>query len=144
MRTKRLRVRCMSNEDNQSRRGAAVVELAVCIPVLFVVLFASIEACNITFLKQQLVEAAYEGALIGSQDRTTESELKQRVETVLAARNIAGATVTVTGNGSAFDLLAPGERFAVEVDASIPDNVIGPVVFATHPSVVAEVVGHKQ
>ena len=128
---------------SRSRHGAAVVELAVCMPVMFIVIFGSIEACNMTFLKQRLTESAYEGALLGSRDRTTETELEQRVETVLTAWTITGASVTVDGHGTAFDLLEPGERFTVRVTAGVSPNTVGPRLFA--PSTLqAEVVGHKQ
>ncbi len=126
-----------------SRRGAAVVELAVSMPVLFIVIFASIEACNMTFLKQRLTESAYEGALLGTRDRTTETELVQRVETVLTAWKVNGASVSIDGNGTAFDVLEPGEQFTVQVTADIPGNTIGPALFAP-PTMQVEIVGHKQ
>ena len=45
----------------------AVVELAVCLPVLVLIIMGSIEACNLTFLKQKLTEAAYQGAMVATQ-----------------------------------------------------------------------------
>ena len=80
------------------RRGTAAVELAICLPVLSLVIFGSIEMCNVIHLKQTLTEVGYVGALVGSQPRATEVEIVQRVQTVLAARNIAGASVSVDGN----------------------------------------------
>lgn len=126
------------------RRGTAVTELAICLPVLALVIFGSIEACNVIFLKQTLVEAAYEGALIGSQPRATEAKIEDRVQAVLSARKIAGANVSVQGNGASFDALRAGELFTIHVDATVAGNVHVPIRFATFDTVESEVVGQKQ
>ena len=129
------------------RRGTAVTELAICLPVLTMVIFGSIEMCNAIFLTQTLIEAGYEGALVGSQTGATESEIVQRVQNVLTARNIVGANVSVLGaidGQTDFDLLDPGELFTVHVDATIAGNIFAPIRFATFNSVEADVVGHKQ
>ena len=51
----------------QRCRGAAVVELAIFPPLLFVLLFGSIEVNNRIFLRQTLLEGTYESALLGPQ-----------------------------------------------------------------------------
>ena len=127
-----------------SRRGTAVTELAICLPILSLVVFGSIEMCNVIHLKQTLTEAGYEGALIGSQPRATEAEIIQRVQTVLAARNIVGSNVFVDAGATNFDALQAGELFTVHVDATVVGNVFGPIRFATFNSVDSDVVGHKQ
>ena len=126
------------------RRGTAVTELAICLPVLTLVIFGSIEMCNVMHLKQTLIEASYEGALVGSQPRATEAEILQRVQTVLTARNIAGANVSIDANGPSFDSLSAGELFTVHVDATVAGNIHVPIRFATFNTVDADVVGHKQ
>ena len=120
------------------------MEVAICLPVLTLVIFGSIEMCNVIHLKQTLIEAGYEGALVGSQTRATEAEIIARVQTVLAARNIAGASVSVDGNGSSFDAIGAGELFTVHVEATVAGNVFVPIRFATFNSVESDVVGHKQ
>ncbi len=126
------------------RRGTAVTELAICLPILTLVIFGSIEMCNLSHLKQTLVEVGYVGALIGSQPRATEAEIIQRVQSVLSARNIGGASVTVDGNGASFDALPAGELFTVHVDATVAGNIVGPIQFVTFNSVESDVVAHKQ
>ena len=46
---------------NVRRRGVAASELAVCLPVIVLLVLAMIEACTMIFLKQSLTVAAYEG-----------------------------------------------------------------------------------
>lgn len=126
------------------RRGAAVAELALCIPIIFAVIFGSIEACNLFFLHQALAASAYDGALLGSQQGTTEAEILQRVQATLAARNITVSTVSVEVNGPNYDALRAGKRFAVHLEAPMVDNMVGPTLFATFASLEVDVVGHKQ
>ncbi len=40
------------------RRGAAIVELAVCLPVIALIVFASLEGANMLFVRQATVQAA--------------------------------------------------------------------------------------
>lgn len=47
------------------RSGAAIIELAVCLPLLVLITLATIKACSMIFLKQTLIIAAFEGARIG-------------------------------------------------------------------------------
>ena len=46
------------------REGAAVVEFAVCLPLVILIVLGTIEAGSLLFLKQTLVQAAYEGAKV--------------------------------------------------------------------------------
>ncbi len=46
------------------RDGVAATELAVCMPVIVLVVLATIESCAMIFLQQSLSIAAYEGARV--------------------------------------------------------------------------------
>lgn len=48
------------------RRGAASVELAVCLPVILLIVFGAIETCSIVFLQQNLQLIAYEAARVAA------------------------------------------------------------------------------
>ena len=126
------------------QRGAAVAELAVCIPIVFVVVFGAIEACDLHFLRQALVAAAYEGALLGSQQDKTEAEIIQRVQTTLSARNITVSDVSVNVQGSNYDSMKAGRPFTVHIEAPLGPNAAGPTIFATSSMINVDVVGHKQ
>ena len=127
------------------RRGTAVPELAICLPVLFVIIFGSIEITNLIFLRQTLVEASYEGALLGSQKNTTEAEILQRVQATLAARDIEGGSVWVDVTSAAnYDALAVGESFSVHVEAPSGLNIPGPTLLTQSILVEVDLVGHKQ
>ena len=42
------------------RRGAATVELAVCLPVIFLLSMGAMEGASLIFLRQAMVQSAYE------------------------------------------------------------------------------------
>jgi Flp pilus assembly protein TadG len=84
-----------------SRRGAAITEFALVLPLLVLIVFATIETCSMMYLQQSLKIAAYEGARIALVPGTTSGNVQAAVNQVLDDRHIGSATVTITpGNYS--------------------------------------------
>ena len=136
--------RCKAS-SSPKRRAVAVTEMAICLPLIALVIFGSIESCNVIFLKQTLVEAAYQGALAGSRPEATEADILQEVNSVLTAREIAGtSSQVIVAAGCCYDDLSPGENFTVRVQADVLGNIVGPINFNLYPTVDADVLGHKQ
>ena len=77
-------------KKKKNNRGTATTELAVCMPVLTLIIFSSIEACNLIHIKQVVAAAAYEGALVASKRGAEETAVQNRVEDLLDARDIKG------------------------------------------------------
>lgn len=75
------------------RRGVAAVEFAVCLPMLVLLVFGSIEASSIIFLKQTLNVSAYEATREAIRDGRSNSDARQRAENILDARNINDFTI---------------------------------------------------
>ena len=73
---------------SSERRAAAATELAVCLPVLTLVVFGSIQACNLIYLKHGAVTAAYEGTLELAKRNATNASMTARAQQVLDARGI--------------------------------------------------------
>lgn len=48
-----------------ARSGAAMIELALFLPVFFMITMATVETCRVLYLRQSLTIAAYECARIG-------------------------------------------------------------------------------
>ena len=127
----------------KERRGIAVTELAVCLPLLFLIIFGSIEACNAIFLRQALTEAAYEGALVGMKPSATTTQVEQRVQSILDARSITGSTIFAGEGVQPIEQLATGARFRVRVSASVTGNVVGPRLFFGASTLEAELVSRR-
>jgi Flp pilus assembly protein TadG len=77
------------------RRGIAATELAVCMPVIVLVVLATMETCAMMFLQQSLSVAAYEGARVALAGAPS-SEVTAQCQRILDDREIRGANVTLT------------------------------------------------
>lgn len=104
--------------SRRRRRGVAATELAVCLPIIVLLVLGTIEACSMIFLKQSLSVAAYEGARTAIIPGMKEADVKAACNQILVDRNVSGATVTVTPTN--IDALNPGDF--VDVTVSAPCN----------------------
>lgn len=106
------------------RRGTATVELAVCLPLLFVLSMGAMEGASLIFLRQALVQSAYE--TVKESVRTTGSQADglQRGEQVLSFRNIDGQSITFSPSN--VDDLPPGTPVTVTVSAPGDSNSVFP------------------
>ncbi|MCC7419887.1 MAG: pilus assembly protein [Planctomycetaceae bacterium] len=105
------------------RRGAALVEMAICVPLIVVIAFGAIEATNAIFLQQALTEAAHEGARTATSIGKTEEDARTRIEQILTAQAIHGAEVSIEPPIS-FDTPV-GQIVTVTVSAPANNNSVG-------------------
>jgi Flp pilus assembly protein TadG len=108
-------------------RGVAAAELAVCLPIVVLMVIASIEACSALFLKQSLTAAAYEGVRTAITPAATTSNVQASCNQILADRKIKNAVVTI--KPTAFANLKPGDYVAITVSAPCASNSLVPVTF---------------
>ncbi len=80
----------------QRRAGVAATELAVCMPVIVLIVLATIEACAMIFLQQSLSIAAYEGARVALAPGAQTSNVTYQCQQILEDRDVAAATINVT------------------------------------------------
>jgi Flp pilus assembly protein TadG len=108
-------------------RGVAAAELAVCLPVVVLIVIATIEACSALFLKQSLTSAAYEGVRTALADRETPGSVQAACNQVLKDRSIKGAKITIKPTNIAS--LKPGDFIDVTVSAPCSSNSVVPATF---------------
>ncbi len=120
-------IRRVSNRDVSTRRGIAAVEFAVCLPVLVLVVFASIEACTMVFLKEALTMTAYEGSRVALTPGMTSADVTNACQQILTARNISSATISVVPNN--LSTIPAGDPIAITVTAPCSANAVMPVWF---------------
>lgn len=117
------------------RRGAAVVEFAVCLPVIVTLVFASIEACSMIHLKQALQTSACEAARVAIAIQGNAAAAVARGQQILDQQHVFDGTVTVAPAEPQH--LAPGEPVTVTVTAPIDANrVMPPWFFQSGPVTV--------
>jgi Flp pilus assembly protein TadG len=105
----------------------AATELAVCLPIIVLMVIATIEACGAMFLKQSLTVAAYEGVRTALEEGATTATVQAACNQVLADRRITGAKVTITPANIA--ALNPGDFIDVSVSAPCASNSTVPTTF---------------
>lgn len=101
------------------RKGAAVVEFAVCLPVIVLIVLGSIEAASLLFLKQTLVQASYEGAKLAIIDGT-QAEVEDVIRAVGIGRNVQDLDIEFSP--SVIADAVPGEVITVSVSAPGDSN----------------------
>lgn len=79
-----------------ARDGAAVVELAITLPIIFFIVLATVEICNSIFLRQSLSVMAYEGARVAVTPDADQSDIRDQVTAFGQARNLTINNVTIT------------------------------------------------
>ena len=75
------------------RRGAAVVEFAVCLPVMLLIVLGSIEAASMLFLRQALIQSAYEGAKVAIRDNGNNADATTAIANVADGRRLNDVAV---------------------------------------------------
>ena len=136
--------RPFGQRNSDDRHGSAVVELAVCLPVIFTIVFGSIQASNLLHLQNALESGAHQGALAAITHAAQESDVKSGVQAMLDARGIQGAVITLSGIGKPFQDVVRGEQFEISVSAPASPNVTGPVVLAMSSTLEAKINAIKQ
>lgn len=125
----------LRTKRKRSRLGVAATELAVCLPIIVLLVIATVEACSMVFLKQSLAIAAYEGARTAIVPNATEAMVRTAAMQILTDRRIKGGTVTVKPTNVA--ALVPGDYVDVTVTAPCGSNTIVPNTFYRGRSISA-------
>lgn len=132
----------MLNQKRHSRSGTAVVELAVCLPLVLLLVFATNEVADMLFLKQSLYTSAYEGARVAIHPGMTTADVSKRCNEILAVRGVQGAKVAI--EPANFESQSRGTAIAVTVTAPSGSNSKLPVWFFAGKTLTARPVMMKE
>ncbi len=105
---------------NRKRRGAATIEFAVCLPVIFLVVMGSIESASMLFLRQAMVQSAYESAKVAVKTDSDNQAAIEAAEAVGRGRKIDNLTVEF--NPADVRNVPAGEKITVTVSAPGDSN----------------------
>lgn len=112
-----------------NRRGVASIEAAFILPLMVLIISATVEISTAIYLKESLKVAAYEGARNAINRDADNESVRNRVENALESRNIdlGGMTITqactISPDASTADRLQP---ITVTVTAPTANNLIVP------------------
>lgn len=107
---------------NRRRKGAALIEFAIFLPVLFLITMATLETCRMIYLRQSLKIAAYECARLAIIPGATSSDIQAQCDAILQGRKIE--TYKLTCTPASPDALKLGDHFTAEVEAPASEAAI--------------------
>ncbi len=112
------------NRSNKStnRQGAALIELAICLPVFFLITMATIETCRMIYLRQSLKIAAYECARLAIVPGSTKQNVIDQCDLILLGRNISGYQFSCTPSDPS--TLTYGDLFKVTLTIAAKNSSI--------------------
>jgi Flp pilus assembly protein TadG len=99
----------------QQRRGAATVELAICLPLFVIVVMGTVQSCELIHLSESLCVAAYEAARLAAKGETNRQQAIDQAEAILSSRGILNSTVQIEPD----DLTSIGLGEPVTVTTSV-------------------------
>lgn len=108
------------NRFRRNRQGAAVVEFAVCLPLIVMIVLGTLEASSLLFAKQAIVQSAYEAAIVASKHDGTPTKAIDAASRVALGRKIN--QVQVNFDPSNFAALPSGTILTVTVSAPAASN----------------------
>jgi Flp pilus assembly protein TadG len=85
-----------SRRMGRQRRGATLVEFAICLPVLLVMVLGSVELCRLNMLRHGATQAAYEAARRGMVPGATAAQVRTTASDLLNALMVSGYTVDIS------------------------------------------------
>lgn len=103
---------------HRNRRGAVLVEFALCAPILFFFFFTAFEFSRVNMIRQSIENAAYEGSRRGIVPGATAADCKNAARVVLNSISARAATVTVSP-----PVIGPNtDQVTVRIDVPINEN----------------------
>ena len=127
---------------NHGRRGAALVEMALVLPILLLLTFAVIEYGWLTFRASQVNQAARHGARIAVRPAATAEEVEDAVATIMDGAGLTDYTLTITPNDTATEVGDP-VTVVVSVDYG-PISLTGAAFVPTPETIVGNVTMAKE
>lgn len=115
------------SRGRQSRRGTATVELAVCLPVLVLLVLAMAEAANMIYLKQALTSAAHISVRAIVEKDAVAADAEQACRQFLDMRGVQGYTLSIAPED--FDQQNRGSAIVGTVTAPCGANSYSPSWF---------------
>jgi Flp pilus assembly protein TadG len=118
----------LSRRRKSDRKGAAVVEAALCIPIVIVLMMGTLEVCAGIYLSESLTVCAYEAARAGVRRRADYDDVYDRAVEALADRLVtlptdsAGTVTGIVINPTDFSTLSELDPITVTITAPTAGN----------------------
>jgi Flp pilus assembly protein TadG len=109
------------------RKAAAAAEMAICLPLIVMLVLGSIETCSMIYLRHSLTIASYEAARVAIDFDGTSTAAEARCQEILDAREVEDADIDIEPDEVA--TVDRGQQISVTVSAPCDSNAIIPAWF---------------
>ena len=123
------------------RRAAVLTELAICLPVLTLLVLGSIDIADAIHLKHTVTLAAYEAGQVSTNQGGTEIEGRTKGLAILTDRGLSSGTITFTP--AITTLTLPGTYITVTATAPTNNNTLGLTNYFRNGTISVSVVMRK-
>ncbi|MEO1498254.1 MAG: TadE family protein [Planctomycetota bacterium] len=120
------------------RLGAEIVELAFALPVMSIIIFGTLELCEVIFVKQSLAVATYEAGRVAGRPGTNSTMVRARFDDILNSRRVNSFTLTITPPEVAS--AGVGDQIRLVATAPVTGNASTNMVLTGIPDIRDEVV----
>lgn len=117
-------------KKSPGRKGLATTEIAICLPIIIVLMLAIVETCTVIFLKEAITISAYEGARVGIRKQGTNSDCTSKVTEFLDARGIQYESDFLTISSPSFNTATEMEHVTVTVRVPCEGNTYTGWIFS--------------
>ncbi len=114
-------------KSRRKRRAVAATEMALCLPLVAMLILASIEACGMIFLSHSLSIASYEGVRVAINFDSTNTKVMDKCSEMINARNLNGGQIDLDPDN--ISAVARGTPITVTVSAPCDANALIPPWF---------------
>jgi Flp pilus assembly protein TadG len=128
----------VSARSGRRRSGAAVLEMAISLPLLITLVFGAMEMANAVFLRQCMNMAAYEAAKVITRPGTNEALARTRCQEIMTIRKVS--TYTLTFSPTVTTATPRGTQVTVTLSAPASNLSYGPMQFMTGTTLTTTVV----
>lgn len=82
-------------DNSERRKGAAIVEFAICLPVLVAVTLAFIDLTNLIYFRQTIKVASYDAARAAAEPTATSASVESAAQRLLEIRGIENYSISI-------------------------------------------------
>ncbi|MEM7312245.1 MAG: TadE family protein [Planctomycetota bacterium] len=112
----------VSKRRRNQRKGLATVECVMCLPLIILITFGTIDVCSAMFLKESITLAAYEASRVGIPRGGTDALATTRAQQVMDERGIIYESGAVSISPS-FETAGTLEHVTVTVTVPCAGNM---------------------
>lgn len=112
------------------RQGLATTEIAICLPIIIILMLAVVETCTVIFLKESVTLSAYEGSRAGIRKQGTNANATTKVTEFLTGRGISFDPDFLTISSPGFDDAAEMQHVTVTVRVPCEGNTYAGWIFS--------------